>query len=291
MPIVRYRPLDNGHPRLGWLEDGQIRAFPDDAGYATPRQLLQHSLDEITGVVRSLRDSTAKSIPLAEVALVAPIDAQEVWAAGVTYKRSRDARMEESSERSVYDRIYDAERPELFLKGTPRRIVGPGGTITIRRDSTWDVPEPELTLVINRHGEVIGYTVGNDVSSRSIEGENPLYLPQAKIYTGSGALGPVVALPDEIGAPQSLDIELVIERDDVAVFEGATSTAEMHRSLDDLADWLHRGNSFPDGVFLMTGTGIVPPDDFSLQDGDVVRIAIAGIGTLTNRVAVLNVRT
>lgn len=289
MPIVRYRPLDSNHPRLGWLEDDHIRAFPADDGYSTPQELLQHTRDEISALVRSLRDSAADTTPLDEAMLLAPIDAQEVWAAGVTYKRSRDARMEESTEQSVYDRIYDAERPELFLKGTPRRIVGPGGTITIRGDSGWDVPEPELALVINRHREVIGYTVGNDVSSRAIEGENPLYLPQAKIYTGSGALGPVIALHDEIDDPQALDIELVIERDEECIFSGTTSTAEMHRSLDELATWLHRGNTFPDGAFLMTGTGIVPPDDFTLHEGDTVRITIAGIGTLTNRVAVLDV--
>jgi len=289
MAIVRYRPLDNSHPRLGWLEDGYIRAFPDDAGYSSPQQLLQHPLDAIRSTVRALRESDIEAVSLDDVALFAPIDVQEVWAAGVTYKRSRDARMEESTEQSVYDRIYVAERPELFLKGTARRIVGPGGTITIRSDSTWDVPEPELTLVVNRHHEVIGYTVGNDVSSRSIEGENPLYLPQAKIYTGSGAMGPVIALRDEIDDPQALTIDLAIERDEAIVFEGTTSTAEMHRNVDELATWLHRGNVFPDGVFLMTGTGIVPPDDFSLEEGDTVRITIAGIGTLANRVAVLDV--
>lgn len=291
MPIVRYRPFANSHPRLGWLEDDHIRAFPDDDGYATPQHLLQHHREEIDRVIHTLRGSTSGSIPLDDVALLAPLDMQEVWAAGVTYKRSRDARMEESTEQSVYDRVYDAERPELFLKGTARRIVGPGGTITIRSDSGWDVPEPELALVINRHGEVIGYTVGNDVSSRAIEGENPLYLPQAKIYTGSGSLGPVIALYDEIADPQALDIEMVIERDEEQVFSGTTSTAEMHRSLDDLVAWLHRGNTFPDGAFLMTGTGIVPPDDFTLHDGDLVRITIPGIGTLTNRVAVLDVGT
>lgn len=289
MPIVHYRSLDHSHPRLGWLEDGGIRPFPDDTGYASPQQLLQHSVDEIAGAIRDLRGGTTEPTPAEGVVLLAPIDVQEVWAAGVTYKRSRDARMEESSQEDVYDRVYDAARPELFFKGTARRIVGPGGTITTRSDSTWDVPEPELTLVINRHREVIGYTAGNDVSSRSIEGENPLYLPQAKIYTGSGALGPAIVLRDEIADPQSLDIALVIERAGAKIFEGVTSTAEMHRSLNDLADWLHRGNSFPDGAFLMTGTGLVPPNDFTLQEGDTVSITIPGIGTLTNRVAVLDV--
>lgn len=287
MPVVRYRLPDINEPRLGWLEEDRVLPFPE--GYRTPQEFLQHRSTEITATVRAVRSSAREPIPAADLVLLAPIDAQEVWAAGVTYRRSRDARMEESTEESVYDRIYDADRPEIFLKGTPRRIVGPNGTITIRSDSGWDVPEPELTLVINRHAEVIGYTIGNDVSSRAIEGDNPLYLPQAKIYTGSGALGPVIALCDEIADPGALDIALQIERGDTCVYEGATSTAEMHRSLDDLVSWLHRGNTFPDGVFLMTGTGIVPPEEFTLEKGDIVRITIAGLGTLSNRVSVLDV--
>ena len=289
MPIIRYRSMDNGKPLLGWLENDQIAPFPADVGFSTPQELLQHRLTDITKVIEKVRKSTAEAIMLDDVTLMAPIDNQEVWAAGVTYRRSRDARMEESTQQDVYDRVYEAERPELFFKATARRVVGPGGTVTIRSDSSWDVPEPELAVVFNRHREAVGYTVGNDVSSRAIEGENPLYLPQAKMYLGSAALGPGITLRHELGDPQNLDITLLIEREDVEVFRGETSTSQMHRSLEDLGTWLHRGNTFPDGAFLMTGTGIVPPDDFTLQEGDIVRISIDGIGTLSNRVARLDV--
>ena len=289
MPIVRYRSLDNGHPRLGWLEHKEITPFPDNSGISTLQQLLQHRLPEIREAVEQTLNGSAEPIELHDVVLLAPIDAQEVWAAGVTYKRSRDARMEESTQQDAYDRIYDADRPEIFFKATARRVVGPGGTVTIRSDSTWDVPEPELTLVFNCHREVIGYTIGNDMSSRSIEGENPLYLPQAKTYLGSAALGPVITLHHEIDHPQEATITLIIERNDAEAFRGETSTAMMHRSLEELASWLHRGNTFPDGAFLMTGTGIIPPDSFTLQEGDMVRISIDGIGTLSNLVARLDV--
>lgn len=288
MPIVRYHHLSYGQPILGWLEEEHIRPFPKNSGFTTTRQLLQHRLETITPAIETL-DGSDDPVPLKEVHLLAPLDEQEIWACGVTYRRSRDARMEESTQKDVYDLVYDADRPELFLKATPTRVSGPDGTITIRSDSTWDVPEPELTLVINRHREVIGYTVGNDVSSRSIEGENPLYLPQAKIYTGCAAVGPVITMPHEIPGPDQLGITLVIERDGAEYFRGETSTAEIHRSLDELLSWLHKGNSFPDGVFLMTGTGIIPPDAFTLKANDTVRITIEGIGTLKNRVALLDV--
>lgn len=288
MPIIRYHHLSYGQPSLGWLEEEHIRPFPKNSGFTTTRQLLQHRLETITQAIETLDDSE-DPIPLKEVHLLAPLDEQEIWACGVTYRRSRDARMEESTQKDVYDLVYDADRPELFLKATSTRVSGPDGTITIRSDSTWDVPEPELTLVINRHREVIGYTVGNDVSSRSIEGENPLYLPQAKIYTGCAAVGPVITMPHEVPGPDQLGITLVIERDGAVYFRGETSTAEIHRSLGELVSWLHKGNSFPDGVFLMTGTGIIPPDAFTLKANDTVRITIEGIGTLTNRVALLDV--
>lgn len=288
MPIVRFCSPDYGQPCLGWLAGELITPFPRNSGFTTTRQLLQHRRATITQAIQSL-DNSVEPVALAEVRVLAPLDEQEIWACGVTYRRSRDARMEESTQKDVYDVVYDADRPELFLKATPRRVSGPDGTITIRSDSTWDVPEPELTLVINRHREVIGYTVGNDVSSRSIEGENPLYLPQAKIYTGCAAVGPAIIMPSEVPDPGRLGIILIIERDDAEYFRGETSTAEIHRSLDDLVSWLHKGNSFPDGVFLMTGTGIIPPDAFTLKEGDTVRITIEGIGTLGNRVALLDV--
>jgi 2-dehydro-3-deoxy-D-arabinonate dehydratase len=228
--------------------------------------------------------SSGTGVPLASVTLTAPIDAQEVWAAGVTYLRSRNARMEESSQSDVYDRVYDADRPEIFLKATPSRVVGPGKPVGIRSDSGWDVPEPELALLINAGGEVVGYTIGNDVSSRSIEGENPLYLPQAKVYAQCAGLGPVVVLTDEIADPTDLPIKLEIMRGGELLFSEETGTSRMHRTFDDLVKYLFRGNAFQAGVFLMTGTGIVPPSEFTLQGGDTVTITIEPIGALTNPV-------
>jgi 2-dehydro-3-deoxy-D-arabinonate dehydratase len=219
--------------------------------------------------------------------LMAPVGSQEVWAAGVTYLRSRDARMEES-ERSgadrLYDMVYEAARPEIFLKATGRRVVGPGEPVRIRSDSRWNVPEPELTLAVNSLGHIIGYTIGNDMSSRDIEGENPLYLPQAKIYRGSCALGPSLVLTD---APLPMDtgIRVAITRSGEIVFEASTALNQMKRSLTELADWLFRENDFPSGAYLMTGTGIVPTAAFTLQSGDVVRIEIDGLGSLENPVA------
>ena len=219
--------------------------------------------------------------------LLAPIGSQEVWAAGVTYFRSRSARMEESKEAgggSFYDRVYSATRPELFFKATARRVIGPGGEVRIRSDASWSVPEPELTLLIDPRGAIVGHTIGNDMSSRDIEGENPLYLPQAKVYDGSCALGPCVLISDEPLA-KSTGIRIVIVRAAKTVFEGSTTLAELKRDPKELASYLYRDNSFPDGAFLMTGTGIVPGDDFTLAAGDAIRIDIDGIGTLQNHVA------
>ncbi len=219
--------------------------------------------------------------------LLAPIGSQEVWAAGVTYFRSRSARMEESKDTgggSFYDRVYSAVRPELFFKATARRVVSPGANVRIRSDARWSVPEPELTLLINPHGQIIGYTIGNDMSSRDIEGENPLYLPQAKVYNGSCALGPCVLLNDE-PLPKTTAIQIQVVRDSRSAFDGSTTLAELKRDPKELASWLFRDNSFPDGAYLMTGTGIVPGDEFTLAHGDLIRISIDGIGTLENRVA------
>lgn len=218
--------------------------------------------------------------------LPAPLGRQEVWAAGVTFQRSREARMAESGrEAGVYDRVYDAERPELFFKATPHRVVGAGGEVRIRRDSAWNVPEAELALAVNRAGSIFGYTIGNDMSSRSIEGENPLYLPQAKIHDGCCALGPCLLLSEQALAPTT-EISLGIERDGRELFHGATRLSQMRRSPAELVEWLFRDNSFPDGCYLLTGTGIVPDVDFTLAPGDVVVITIAPIGTLRNRVTV-----
>lgn len=219
-----------------------------------------------------------------EGALLPPLESQEVWAAGVTYRRSREARMEESEkEADVYDCVYRAERPELFFKATPRRVVGQGDEVGIRSDSDWNVPEAELALAINSRGTVFGYSIGNDMSSRSIEGENPLYLPQAKIYDGSCAIGPCLYLADE-PLPSSTEIEIRVARRGAVAFEGKTNLSEMKRRPSELAGFLFRDNSFPDGCYLLTGTGIVPPSDFTLAPGDEIRITIEPIGTLVNRV-------
>jgi 2-dehydro-3-deoxy-D-arabinonate dehydratase len=244
---------------------------------------LRLSREDLDLALARVRESDLRT-PLADVTLKAPIDWQEVWCAGVTYMRSRDARMEESQEKSVYDRVYEADRPEIFFKGMRFRVAGPGEEIAVRSDSTWDVPEPECALVINSAGEIIGYTVGNDVSSRSIEGENPLYLPQAKVYDKAAALGPVIALESEIENPRDLTIELVIRRDGKIGFRGSTSTNQLHRTFEDLVEYLFRDNTHFHGAILMTGTGIVPPSDFTLEAGDEVSITIDGIGTLTNPV-------
>lgn len=219
--------------------------------------------------------------------LLAPAVSQEVWAAGVTYYRSRSARIEESKDAGggdFYDRVYAAERPELFFKATGRRVVGPGQAVRIRSDAKWSVPEPELTLLIDPDGAIVGYTIGNDMSSRDIEGENPLYLPQAKIYDGSCALGPCLLLSkDPLGSTTGIHLEIV--RQARTAFAASTTLAELKRDPKELAAFLLRDNSFPHGVFLLTGTGIVPGDDFTLAAGDIIRITIDEIGTLENHVA------
>ena len=216
--------------------------------------------------------------------VLAPIEGQEVWAAGVTYYRSHGARMEESKDAGggdFYDRVYSAERPELFFKSTASRTVGTGGRVRIRKDATWSVPEPELTLVVSPGGRIVGYTIGNDMSSRDIEGENPLYLPQAKVYSGSCALGPGILVT---GNPLAHSTEIVLEilRGERIEFEGSVALTELKREPKMLVEYLFRDNSFPAGVFLMTGTGIVPPNSFTLESGDRVRITIEPIGVLEN---------
>lgn len=221
--------------------------------------------------------------------VLAPIGNQEVWAAGVTYLRSRDARMEESKESGasdVYSKVYEADRPELFFKALAHRVSAPGEEVYIRKDSTWNVPEPELTLFINAHGEIQAYTVGNDMSSRSIEGENPLYLPQAKVYERSCALGPCLFIPEQPISPETL-ISITIKRNQKEVFNNSIQLNRMKRNLPELASWLYRACRFQHGSFLMTGTGIVPSNEFTLQAGDEVSITIEGIGTLTNTVQVI----
>lgn len=240
-----------------------------------------------------LRDYLAHLIGEAKAAdavalenLLPPIGSQEVWAAGVTYYRSRDARMEESKSAGggdFYDRVYSATRPELFFKSSPHRVVGSGGKVAIRDDAAWSVPEPELTLFVSPGGKIAGYTIGNDMSSRDIEGENPLYLPQAKVYDRSCALGPCLLIAEE-PLPVSTEILLEIRRAGAVVFSGATALKEMKRKPEELVEYLYRNNSFPKGSFLLTGTGVVPPDSFTLRVDDEIRINIPPIGMLINRV-------
>jgi 2-dehydro-3-deoxy-D-arabinonate dehydratase len=251
---------------------------PNAANQLTAREDLFEYLEE-------LMNRGAEPAPLPD-ALLAPIEAQEVWAAGVTYQRSRSARMAEAQSSGggdFYDRVYSAQRPELFMKTTPQRVVGPGAAVRIRRDSQWNVPEPELTLLVSPVGRITGYTIGNDMSSRDLEGENPLYLPQAKTYDGCCALGPAILVSRE-PPPASTEIRLAIERAGEIVLTGATTLAAMKRCLEELVEFLYRETSFPNGCFLLTGTGIVPPNSFTLLPGDRVEIAIDGIGTLANTV-------
>jgi 2-dehydro-3-deoxy-D-arabinonate dehydratase len=232
----------------------------------------------------AVNENPTTNLDLATV--LPPVGSQEVWAAGVTYYRSRKARMEESKDAGggdFYDRVYTAERPELFFKAAGWRVVGPGNAVRIRSDAKWSVPEPELTVVINSDGRIVGYTIGNDMSSRDIEGENPLYLPQAKVYDGSCALGPCILLSSQPLTEGIIQLEIV--RRGARAFSGSTSISELKRSPQQLVEFLFRDQSFPCGVFLMTGTGIVPGDDFTLQHGDVIRIGIDGIGVLENHVA------
>jgi 2-dehydro-3-deoxy-D-arabinonate dehydratase len=236
-------------------------------------------LDYLTNLIRDLKASG-----MAPRELLPPIGGQEVWAAGVTYYRSRDARMEESKSAGggdFYDRVYHATRPELFFKSAPHRVVGPDAKVAIRDDASWSVPEPELTLFVTPGGKIAGYTIGNDMSSRDIEGENPLYLPQAKVYDRSCALGPCLLISDE-PLPTATEITLEIRRGGGVVFSGATTLKEMKRKPEELVGYLYRNNSFPHGCFLLTGTGVVPPDSFALKPGDEIHITIPPIGTLVN---------
>lgn len=279
MHVVRYVDADSDvHVGLAGPE-GVRRVH----GAARIADLLQLPVEDL----RSLLEITAQRPPQDDrVRLLAPIDGRtEVWASGVTYQRSRQARMEESSERSVYDRIYEAERPELFFKSTAWRVVTDGDAIGIRADSELNVPEPELAVVTNVFGEIVGYVACDDVSSRSIEGDNPLYLPQAKVYAGSCALSTGIRPAWEVADHTQLKIGLVVRRGGQAVYEGHTRTSEIRRELEDLVEHLYRAQSFPDGAFLATGTGIVPDLDFTLEHGDVVEITVEGVGELTNTVA------
>lgn len=249
------------------------------------REDLNGFLENASKSWESIAESEAKNLIQSE--LLAPMGNQEVWAAGVTYYRSRTARMEESEDSggaTFYDKVYNADRPELFFKATASRVSAPGGIVNIRKDSTWDVPEPELTLVISPKGKIQGFTIGNDMSSRSIEGENPLYLPQAKVYEGCAAIGPCILIQEEIS--ESTKINLGIHREGNLAASGETDLTQLKRKPKELAEWLYRANTFPIGSLMMTGTGIVP-DGFTLKEGDQVKIFIEGIGVLENTVGMI----
>jgi 2-dehydro-3-deoxy-D-arabinonate dehydratase len=273
--------------RLGLVREGALYDISDR--WPTLSAFLSWSGGR-SDMAAELAGALVDAAPVAQLdgagapALLKPTDDQEVWAAGVTYERSRIAREEESAGSGIYDRVYSAARPEIFFKATPSRTVGPGEGVAIRVDASWNVPEPELGLVINQQLELVGFTVGNDMSSRDIEGENPLYLPQAKMYARCCALGPLIALRDSIGDPTNLPIKLEILRAGAIAFSAETNTRRIVRSFADLIGYLGRDNLFPDGVVLLTGTGIIPPDDFTLLAGDEVAISIDGIGTLRNPV-------
>lgn len=282
MHLVRYR-VPGQPPRVGIRREGAVT--PVDA-VTSMAQLLALPYDELRATVESAAAS-AESVPVESLRLLPPLDGRaEVWCAGVTYERSKGARMEESSEQSVYDKVYSAERPELFLKSPAWRLTTDGEPVGIRADSGHDVPEPELTLVVNAHGSLVGYTVCNDMSSRSIEGENPLYIPQAKVFAGGCAIATGIRPAWEVADATDLAIRLVVRRAGTEAFSGETSTRQLARSLSELVGYLCRANDFPDGAALATGTGIVPELDFTLRPGDVVEIEIDEVGRLVNTVAV-----
>jgi 2-dehydro-3-deoxy-D-arabinonate dehydratase len=285
MRLIRFR-LDGGEPRAGvsaGVTAGVMAVITQFGAVPTLADLLALPLSRIREICA---DPGGEAVPEDHVEVLAPVDGRtEVWAAGVTYERSRTARMEESEDSAdIYDRVYAADRPELFFKSAAWRVSGPGAPVSVRADSTIDVPEPELAVVLNYAGDVVGYTICNDMSSRSIEGENPLYLPQAKIYLGGCAVGPWIRPAWEIPDPYALTIELTISRAGQVAWEGTSSTSGLHRRIDELAGYLFREDDFPGGAVLSTGTSLVPDLPFTLQAGDEIRVGISELGELVNPV-------
>jgi 2-dehydro-3-deoxy-D-arabinonate dehydratase len=280
MRICRFEAEPDTQARIGLIQNNQTVLDLSPSGI--------HSVSDITERENPASDLANPALPshqLTDVRLLSPIDQQEVWAAGVTYLRSKNARMEESDfSASAYDQVYDAPRPEIFFKSLAEKTVSTNSPVGIRSDGKWNVPEPELALIINSRGTIVGYTIGNDMSSRDIEGENLLYLPQAKVYKNSCALGPVIVLGTTEEEARKWSIGIRIERAGENVFTGDTSVSQIKRSFSELADYLFRSQEFPHGAVLLTGTGVVPPDEFTLADEDIVSITISGIGELANRV-------
>jgi 2-dehydro-3-deoxy-D-arabinonate dehydratase len=286
MKLCRFS-LDGAAPAVGVLSSRGDRVIDlSAAGIARLDQLLERP--DLPSYLKKLPLRRLPSHALSAVRLLPPVDEQEIWAVGVTYLRSKAARMEESDfSATAYDRVYEAPRPELFFKAVAHKAVGPDELVGIRRDANWNVPEPELVLVFNSRGDLVGYTVGNDMSSRDIEGENLLYLPQAKIYDRSCALGPWIVVGVTEAAARRWTIEITIQRKGTAVFAGDTKIARIKRTFGELKEYLFRSQTFPRGALLFTGTGVVPGDDFTLRKGDVISISISGVGTLRNAVTLV----
>jgi 2-dehydro-3-deoxy-D-arabinonate dehydratase len=285
MKLCRFQTTD-GHVRIGSIFEETTVLDLSAAGVEQLEELLE--AENLSSQMSRLVNQTHTRYGVRNVKLLPPVDRQEVWAAGVTYQRSKTARMEESKDSaSVYDKVYAAPRPELFFKAIPEKVVAPNEPIGIRKDANWSVPEPELALVFNSKGRIVGYTIGNDMSSRDIEGENPLYLPQAKVYNKSCALGPVVKTGVVEAEVRTWTIHLRVQRGTKVVFQGETSIGQIKRKFEELGSYLFKSQQFPHGVVLLTGTGIVPPDNFTLQAADVVRISISGIGALENSVVLV----
>ena len=282
MKLCRFQQ-GSGRPRVGMVRDDDTILDLSAEGIDRLTSLLE--FEGLAAQLGALANQNLPSFAAADVKLLAPLEQQEVWAVGVTYLRSKKARMEESDfSATAYDKVYDAPRPELFFKALPEKVVGPGDAVGIRSDARWSVPEPELAFVLNSRGHIAGYTIGNDMSSRDIEGENLLYLPQAKIYDRSCALGPFVRVGASEAEARTWKIELQIRRAGAVAFQGEVSAGQLKRPFAEMAGYLFRSQSFPHGAALLTGTGIVPPDDFTLAAGDVVRISISGVGVLENTV-------
>ena len=286
MKLCRFTAAGRADVRVGLITNRQPVLDLTDAGVSRMKDLIERP-DLADELVR-LTQAGLLNHPLDSVRLLTPVESQEVWAAGVTYLRSRDARMVESEfSASAYDRVYNAARPEIFFKSLPEKVVSPGDAVGIREDAHWNVPEPELALVIDSSGRIVGFTIGNDMSSRDIEGENLLYLPQAKIYTGSCAVGPWIVVGPTEDDVRQWSIQLEIRRRGEQVFAGETRAGKIKRPFKELVDYLFRSQKFPNGAILLTGAGVVPPDSFTLEAHDTVRITISGIGTLQNPVAVV----
>jgi 2-dehydro-3-deoxy-D-arabinonate dehydratase len=285
MKLCRFKQRDD-EVRIGFVADHSTLADLTPAGITRLQPLMES--DDALAQLNRINPQSLPRVAMADVQFCAPVEQQEVWAAGVTYLRSKTARMEESDfSATAYDRVYAAERPEIFFKSLAEKVVPAGEPVGIRRDARWNVPEPELALVLNSRGKIVGHTIGNDMSSRDIEGENLLYLPQAKTYHRSCALGPWITLGTPEAAARDWKIRIAIRRGGQEVFSGETSVGQIKRGFDELAGFLFRSQVFPHGAVLLTGTGIVPADTFTLQEKDVVRIEITGIGVLENPVAIV----